>query len=257
MEPIPHKILKSLCTLTLCDDKSQLERQERAEYIDWLTRHARVLGYTDWVDCAHSDAPQLAPMVTIPASVWSRMRSIIEAITARDVCHVANQPMYRQGLILKKTVDTLVTEIRQAEPASAWCPDKCPITQAPFMCWILHPVSGWVPTYGDTGHDSYTIPELQGAPDQPWHERALVRDRYDHDLDAWMDEGETIDLRLASEQALMALHVYDPPEEQASAKLDKLKQLVEEAREANVDEYGGPGDCKLSSILEQMWTALA
>ena len=44
-------------------------------------------------------------------------------------------------------------------------PDKCPITRRDFFMEI-----DGVPTYGGP-YDSYTIPEMEGTPDQPLHER--------------------------------------------------------------------------------------
>ncbi|WP_323950113.1 hypothetical protein [Aeromonas caviae] len=62
-------------------------------------------------------------------------------------------------------------------------PDKCPITRRDFFMEI-----DGVPTYGGP-YDSYTIPEMLGTPEQPWHERELFVRRFDHDEGRWVDDG--------------------------------------------------------------------
>lgn len=82
-------------------------------------------------------------------------------------------------------------------------PQKCPITRRDFFMIIEHPELGDVPTYGGP-FDSYTIPEMDGEPDQPFHERELFQRRYDHDAGAWVDGVETIPLRVINDEVLMA-----------------------------------------------------
>lgn len=61
-------------------------------------------------------------------------------------------------------------------------PDKCPITRRNFFMEI-----DGVPTYGGP-YDSYTIPEMLGTPEQPWHDRELFVRRFDHDRGCWVDD---------------------------------------------------------------------
>lgn len=77
-------------------------------------------------------------------------------------------------------------------------PEQCPITRRDFFMEI-----DGVPTYGGP-YDSYTIPEMTGEPDQPWHERELFVRRYDHDWGGWVDD-EFIPLRIIHEDVLMEL----------------------------------------------------
>lgn len=82
-------------------------------------------------------------------------------------------------------------------------PAKCPITGREYWGWIKHPEKGAVPVYG--GHyDSYTIPEMQGEPSTPYHERELVCEHYDHDAGTWKDP-EIIPLRVVNESHLFKL----------------------------------------------------
>lgn len=85
----------------------------------------------------------------------------------------------------------------QQSGKSNW-PDKCPITRRDFFMEI-----DGVPTYGGP-YDSYTIPEMEGTPDQPWHERELTVRRYDHDRGSWWDY-ESIPLRIINENVLWEL----------------------------------------------------
>ena len=88
---------------------------------------------------------------------------------------------------------------RWDEHRAAWCPQECPITGAPFFCWMEHPIDGWVPTYGGP-FDSYTIPTRQvpkGCDNVSNVE--FSRTRYDHDWGGWSDD-ETLSLRLIEEE---------------------------------------------------------
>jgi hypothetical protein len=76
-------------------------------------------------------------------------------------------------------------------------PAKCPITRRDFFMLIEHPELGLVPTYGGP-FDSYTIPEMDGEPDQPFHQRELFVRRYDHDAGCWKGN-EYIPLRVVHE----------------------------------------------------------
>ncbi len=80
-------------------------------------------------------------------------------------------------------------------------PEKCPITRRDFFMVIEHPELGLVPTYGGP-FDSYTIPEMGGEPTQPWHERPLHCERYDHDGGYWIEGGEDIPMRIINEDVL-------------------------------------------------------
>lgn len=79
-------------------------------------------------------------------------------------------------------------------------PAKCPITRRDFFMVIEHPELGTVPTYGGP-YDSYTIPEMGGKADQPWHERELFVHRYDHDFGGWVGD-ETIPLLVINDDEL-------------------------------------------------------
>jgi len=57
-------------------------------------------------------------------------------------------------------------------------PNNCPITGLAFFTSIVHPIRGWVPTYGGP-YDSYTIPEQD-------EDGEYYRERYCHDRDEWM-----------------------------------------------------------------------
>ena len=83
-------------------------------------------------------------------------------------------------------------------------PEKCPITGRPFFMTLDHPELGRVPTYGGP-YDSYTIPAPEGEPTDPWHERELRSERYDHDAGWWVEGGEPIPLRIVHEDVLFKL----------------------------------------------------
>jgi hypothetical protein len=106
---------------------------------------------------------------------------------------------------LNDKVMSLLAKQEQGEPVAY--PDKCPITRRDFFMLIEHPTLGLVPTYGGP-FDSYTIPHMEGAADQLWHERELICHRFDHDEGYWMDDVmgvETIPMRVISEGALNEL----------------------------------------------------
>lgn len=94
---------------------------------------------------------------------------------------------------LSAKIDQLTNQINHLkaslDAAKKGWPEKCPITRRDFFMEI-----DGVPTYGGP-FDSYTIPEMLGTPDQPWHERELFVRRFDHDRGHWVDD-EIINLRV-------------------------------------------------------------
>lgn len=89
-----------------------------------------------------------------------------------------------------------------------WCPDRCPITLAPFFMWLHHPDFGWVPTYGGP-YDSYTIPEPELEEGIMRKDVEYIRYRYDHDLGGWLlDECELVEERVVSEELLIELGAW-------------------------------------------------
>lgn len=93
----------------------------------------------------------------------------------------------------------------QLSAAKRCWPEKCPITRRDFFMEI-----DGVPTYGGP-YDSYTIPEMLGTPDQPWHERELFVRRFDHDRGHWVDD-EVIGLRVIHDGVLDELLADQMPE---------------------------------------------
>ncbi|ENZ78028.1 MULTISPECIES: hypothetical protein [Ralstonia] len=93
------------------------------------------------------------------------------------------------------TRDFIHTQAKLAE-----FPAKCPITGRDFFMVLEHPDFGLVPTYGGP-FDSYMIPEMEGKPDEEFHERSLFVHRYDHDRGEWVDD-ESISLRVIDENIL-------------------------------------------------------
>lgn len=102
--------------------------------------------------------------------------------------------------------------------------EKCPITRRELFMVI-----DGKPTYGGP-YDSYTIPAMEGKPDEKWHERELCVERFDHDAGCWVDE-EIIPLRIVSED-----HIFDLEEQLAKANErvsdleSKLEAVTQEAR---------------------------
>lgn len=97
---------------------------------------------------------------------------------------------------LERIDAALAGELPETSPSTTtnW-PDKCPITRRDFFMEI-----DGVPTYGGP-LDSYTIPEMLGVPEQPWHERELFVRRFDHDQGCWVDD-EVIPLRVIHDEVL-------------------------------------------------------
>ncbi|MEN4917526.1 hypothetical protein ABE485_02555 [Achromobacter spanius] len=111
--------------------------------------------------------------------------------------------------------DALASAAVAGEAQEDLAPPKCPITGRPFFMALEHPELGLVPTYGGP-YDSYTIPQLGGKADQPWHERELRVYRYDHDLGGWRtDEVEVIPLRIVHEDVLNERHDAAPQASEA------------------------------------------
>lgn len=119
--------------------------------------------------------------------------------------HLAEQ----QPLCMAKRIEELEAQVRELESmlqaANRSWPDKCPITRRNFFMEI-----DGVPTYGGP-YDSYTIPEMLGTPDQPWHDRELFVRRFDHDRGYWVDD-EIIDLRVIHDGVLDDLMADKIPE---------------------------------------------
>lgn len=111
-----------------------------------------------------------------------------------------------------------------SEQITKW-PDKCPITRRDFFMEI-----DGVPTYGGP-YDSYTIPEMSGEANQPFHERELFVRRYDHDRGGWVED-EFIPLRVIHEDVLMELEDAEQPSPAPSALADiaaeRRRQIEEE-----------------------------
>jgi hypothetical protein len=105
--------------------------------------------------------------------------------------------------------DVLERRSETGVPMSANAPEKCPITRRPFFMVISHPELGWVPTYGGP-YDSYTIPHMEGKPNEPYHERELTCHHYDHDYGGWVDD-ESIPMRVINEGVLNALQSTQAP----------------------------------------------
>lgn len=122
-----------------------------------------------------------------------------------------------------------------SEQITKW-PDKCPITRRDFFMEI-----DGVPTYGGP-YDSYTIPEMSGEANQPFHERELFVRRYDHDRGGWVED-EFIPLRVIHEDVLMELEEAAQPSPAPSALADiaaeRRRQIEEEGwTPEHDDKYG-------------------
>lgn len=77
------------------------------------------------------------------------------------------------------------------ESANSLYPSKCPLTGLPFFMVIWHPENGDIPTYGGP-LDSYTIPERFE------NEDSFYRERYDHDLGAWIEGCEIVPIKIVN-----------------------------------------------------------
>lgn len=97
---------------------------------------------------------------------------------------------------------------------------KCPITRRELFMVIDGNA-----TYGGP-FDSYTIPYMEGEPNEQWHERDLVVERFDHDAGTWADD-ETIPFRIVSEE-----HLFDLEEqiEKANQRVIDADDMIERLR---------------------------
>ena len=129
-------------------------------------------------------------------------------------------------------------------------PAKCPITRRDFFMVIDHPDLGMVPTYGGP-FDSYTIPEMEGEPDQEYHERGLLVHRYDHDEGAWVDD-ESIGLRVINEDTL---HEFMAAAEQPSE--DKRELLTAASHALRSYQYGNAAPDLAEAIADRIDAAIA
>ncbi len=138
--------------------------------------------------------------------------------------------------------DVLERRSETGMPMSANAPEKCPITRRPFFMVISHPELGWVPTYGGP-YDSYTIPHMEGKPDEPYHERELTCHHYDHDYGGWVDD-ESIPMRVINEGVLNALQSTQAPtaaaqgQDAAPAEQTQTVELLDERGEIRRDLKG-------------------
>lgn len=108
----------------------------------------------------------------------------------------------------------LEAEVERLRAAHEATPTRCPITGLGFFMTIRHPELGWVHTYGGPYH-SYTIPRWEDSdPETPIDETGLIRERYNHDADAWEDGGEVVPYRIIDEE-----------------RLDHLREEAEKVRE--------------------------
>jgi pyruvate/2-oxoglutarate dehydrogenase complex dihydrolipoamide acyltransferase (E2) component len=77
--------------------------------------------------------------------------------------------------------DAAKIELNDARNQLSVHPSHCPVTGRPFFM-VIESLSGeMVATYGGP-FDSYTIPE--------WNEGEFRSERYDHDMDGWVEGGE-------------------------------------------------------------------
>lgn len=96
--------------------------------------------------------------------------------------HINGGPGIKYGLEFAAMFKRIDAALAGKLPTTTNWPDKCPITRRDFFMEI-----DGVPTYGGP-FDSYTIPEMLGTPEQPWHERELFVRRFDHDQGCWVDD---------------------------------------------------------------------
>ena len=50
--------LRSLCTLLMCDDPTNLSQEDRDDLEKWVNQEARDHGFDDWVDAYHWERPR-------------------------------------------------------------------------------------------------------------------------------------------------------------------------------------------------------
>ncbi|MGL4756183.1 MAG: hypothetical protein ACRCXB_27850 [Aeromonadaceae bacterium] len=129
--------------------------------------------------------------------------------------HPAEQPTFLQKRVEQLEAEVKALESRLKAVKQGW-PDKCPITRRDFFMEI-----DGVPTYGGP-YDSYTIPEMLGAPDQPWHDRELFVRRFDHDMGRWVDD-EIISQRVIHDSVLDCMLDAKPSSEPEGWQLVPVK----------------------------------
>lgn len=158
-------------------------------------RVKRQQGFGGWHDISRCSGERLAEL-------------LLAAVAKGDPVDVANFAMmlfcrHENHDALKTAYAKVGTEALSCTTQWAEFPAKCPITRRDFFMVIGHPELGMVPTYGGP-YDSYSIPEMEGAPTDPFHERALFVRRYDHDRGYWVDN-EDLPMRVISENSLQEL----------------------------------------------------
>jgi hypothetical protein len=140
----------------------------------------------------------------------------------------------------------ILAATQRAEPAPAeqahtdariYWPERCPITGRRFFMPMEHPELGLVPTFGGPS-DSFTIPTLDGEPSDPWHEREMRCERYDHDAGHWVEGGEPIPLRI----------VHEPFLDDVLSKLEEIAEPVEQSGVEGLTD----GRCDLLAAQMQM-----
>ena len=146
-----------------------------------------------------------------------------------------------------------------AGPTSDLHPEKCPITGRPFFMTLDHPELGRVPTYGGP-YDSYTIPAPEGEPTDPWHERELRSERYDHDAGWWVEGGEPIPLRIVHEDMLFELQedaeaaaAPTPPAQTADSVLEDAARLEQRSQPSESEgmTIAGNGASELGKLMRE------
>ncbi len=142
---------------------------------------------------------------------WADEQSEVDEVSPCDAAE--REVIKATQRILRACEDRFrATCVTDRDYGGRWCPAMCPVTFASFFMWIEHPDRGWVPTYGGP-FDSYTIPEPDyDAHDGPF-ERTEVeyrQERFDHDEGAWR-ESEGIDIRTITDESLMELQAFQPP----------------------------------------------
>lgn len=167
------------------------------------------------VDCEHQINADCIRLWRDPTKEGTALAQLMDRIEAKVRQYIQQSaPQAVLGAELK--IDPNDRRSDLGMPLSANAPLKCPITRRPFFMVIEHPELGWVPTYGGP-YDSYTIPHMEGKPDEPFHERELTCHHFDHDAGYWLDD-ETIPMRVINEQVLNDLLSAAPQPQQEQSK---------------------------------------
>lgn len=157
----------------------------------------------------------------------------LHAINSHDELVQMNQELLGQILVL---------ESRLMAAKRSW-PDKCPITRRDFFMEI-----DGVPTYGGP-YDSYTIPEMLGTPEQPWHDRELFVRRFDHDRGCWVDD-EIISQRVIHDGVL------DDLLDEKELSMPQGWQLVPVEPTENMIGHGCGASVMVVSEVIKAWAAM-